>query len=146
MVLGFDDPASFWGQSAQIFRGKHLNSGRVSNVCDVELPHRCLAGKRIGRSEMATCLTERPQARMPCSSGLWCRWIWVGATTSDKQKGNKKHSKYLGNVTPNVGLVRESPKNLLNSGLGSIVICPEVCECQSYKYLDFVVSTRLFHW
>ena len=29
-------------------------------------------------------------------------------------------------VTPNGGLVRESPQNPLNSGLGIIVICPDV--------------------
>ena len=28
-------------------------------------------------------------------------------------------------VTPNGGLVRESPQNPLNSGLGIIVICPD---------------------
>ncbi len=28
-------------------------------------------------------------------------------------------------VTPNDGLVQESPQNTLNSGLGIIVICPE---------------------
>ena len=30
-------------------------------------------------------------------------------------------------VTPNGGLVRESPNNALNSGLGTIGICPETC-------------------
>ena len=29
-------------------------------------------------------------------------------------------------VTPNGGLVRESPQNPLNSGLGIIVICPDI--------------------
>ena len=31
-------------------------------------------------------------------------------------------------VTPNGGLVRESPQNPLNSGLGIIVICPDRCD------------------
>ena len=34
-------------------------------------------------------------------------------------------------VTPNGGLVRESPPNPLNSGLGIIVICPEKSELVS---------------
>ena len=29
-------------------------------------------------------------------------------------------------VTPNGGLVRESPQNALNSGLGTVVICPAI--------------------
>ena len=29
-------------------------------------------------------------------------------------------------VTPNGGLVRESPQNPLNSGLGIIIICPDI--------------------
>ena len=29
-------------------------------------------------------------------------------------------------VTPNSGLIGESPKKSLNSGLGSIVICPDI--------------------
>ena len=29
-------------------------------------------------------------------------------------------------LTPNGGLVRESPENALNSGLGIIVICPDL--------------------
>ena len=36
-------------------------------------------------------------------------------------------------VTLNCGLVRESPQNLLNSGLGIILICPDVMLNVEYR-------------
>ena len=40
-------------------------------------------------------------------------------------------------VTPNGGLVRESPQKSLNSGLGIIVICPEFCYLTGLKYCEW---------
>ena len=43
-------------------------------------------------------------------------------------------------VTPNGGLVRESPQNALNSGLGIIVICPDYIVCPDYALLIIYTS------
>lgn len=85
-----DDPASFSGANTSTSGGYQMHPAWNCHTVA------CLAGKGSGGSEMATCLTERTQANMPCSTGFW--WVDLArATTSDnKQKGNKhtKHSKY----------------------------------------------------
>ncbi len=48
-------------------------------------------------------------------------------------------------VTPNGGLVRESPQNPLNSGLGIIVICPDTFEAPK-TYLSFFLGDVYGGW
>ena len=45
-------------------------------------------------------------------------------------------------VTPNKGLVKESPQNDLNSGLGIIVICPEIFEWAFVSSNQWCIKNR----
>ena len=75
--------------------------------------------------------------------GLDQRWFFIGfsvgknpSTGDQKQRLKVREQRLISfgqiiatsaDVTPNGGLVRESFQNPLNSGLGIIVICPDIC-------------------
>ena len=52
-------------------------------------------------------------------------------------------------VTLNGGLVRESPQNPLNSGLGIILVCPEYWQTERFSFLHWTKSrygSKTFFW
>ena len=64
------------------------------------------------------CETEMSSLKV--SSG----WPFLRLSGRKKWVGSGQIITTSAEVTPNGGLVRESPQNPLNSGLGIIVICP----------------------
>ena len=44
-------------------------------------------------------------------------------------------------LTPNGGLIRELPKNPLNSGLGIILICPDIYNIHIYQQVKITIRS-----
>ena len=108
-------PASLLGaiNRPKFSGGKHEKTSGIGIKCNptLETRHTCKpwqVKELDGRKWQRVLLKgRRPECHPFVRVWLVSVDLGIGATTSDKQKGNKKHSKYLGNVTSNVGLVRE---------------------------------------
>ena len=76
-----------------------------------------------------------------------CSYVsWAMGRKGENQARNPRfiwanYNDQTAEVTPNGGLLRESPQNALNSGLGIIVICPDLYILLSCNLRHFILKS-----
>ncbi len=93
---------------------------QVWHLAKLDLPFSTPTPLKINKGEFAPSLPSRSVA-MRLHAGSWCQ-----IHPTPQAIGPEQIITTSAEVTLNGGLVRESPQNPLNSGLGIILMCPEL--------------------